>query len=96
MSLNRLSGFSHSLQKILAFFDPDKVDEKVLREASRKIIDTSPDLEFLTDELDLLDAEEALLEATLINKPSDKGQLCIHRLIQAAAIRVDDTMKLVP
>lgn len=87
MSLNRLSGSSRSLQEILAFFDPDKIDEKVLREGSQNIIDIRPDLEFLTDELDLLDAEEALLEATLINKSSDKGQLSIHRLIQATVIR---------
>ena len=87
ISLNRLSGFSRSLQEILAFFDPDKVDEKVLREGSCNVIDTRPDLEFLTDHLDLLDAEEALLEVTLINKSSDTGQLSVHRLIQAAVIR---------
>ena len=86
MSLNKLSGPARTLQQILAFFDSEKVDEEVLKEGSQMLSDRS-DLEFLSDEIDLLDAEEALLQAALIDKASDTGCLSIHRLIQAAVIR---------
>lgn len=47
----------------------------------------APTLSFLKEELDLLDAEEALIQAALINKDIDTGFLSIHRLTQAAVIR---------
>ncbi|KAL8936576.1 MAG: hypothetical protein Q9216_004861 [Gyalolechia sp. 2 TL-2023] len=87
MSLNKLSGHARVLQSILAFLDPDKIDQEILIEGSQTLVGTRPDIEFLSDELDLLDAEEALLQAALINKASDTGLLSIHRLIQAAVIR---------
>ena len=37
--------------------------------------------------MDLLDAEEALLQSTLINKSSEAGFLSVHRLLQAAVMR---------
>ncbi|KAL8993731.1 MAG: hypothetical protein Q9169_006128 [Polycauliona sp. 2 TL-2023] len=87
MSLNKLSGHARLLQQILAFLDPDKIDQEILTEGSQALLSKRPDIEFLSDELDLLDAEEALLQAALINKDSDTGFLAIHRLIQAAVIR---------
>ncbi|KAL9020625.1 MAG: hypothetical protein Q9180_008642, partial [Flavoplaca navasiana] len=87
MSLSRLSGHARSLQQILAFLDPDKVAQEILIEGSQALVLDRPNIEFLKDELDLLDAEEALLQAALINKDSDTGFLSIHRLIQAAVIR---------
>ena len=86
MSLSKLSGPARTLQQILAFFDPEKVDEEVLKEGFQ-MIHNQPDLEFLSDEMDLLDAEEVLLQAALIDKASDTGCLSVHRLIQAAVMR---------
>ena len=87
MSLNKLSGFSRSLQEMLAFFNPDKIEERILQEGSQNSVTTGTDLEFLADEFDLLEAEEALIEATLINKSADNAQLSVHRLVQAATMR---------
>ena len=87
MSLNKLSGHNRLLQHILAFLDPDSIDQKILLEGSQPFVAEHPDIEFLSDELDLLDAEEALLKAALINKAGDTGFVSIHRLIQAAVIR---------
>ncbi|KAL8736414.1 MAG: hypothetical protein Q9166_000206 [cf. Caloplaca sp. 2 TL-2023] len=87
MSLNRLSGPACMLQQILAFLDPDRTDQEVLTGGSQALVEKRPDIEFLSDELDLLDAEEVLLQAALIDKTSGTGLLSIHRLIQAAVIR---------
>ena len=87
MSLKRLSGPSRSLQELLAFFDPGGVNEIVLRQGSQNLTDISSDLDFLADELDLLDAGEVLLEAALISKTKDKARLSAHRLIQTAVMR---------
>ncbi|KAL9022963.1 MAG: hypothetical protein Q9196_007450, partial [Gyalolechia fulgens] len=87
MSLNKLSGHVRLLLEILAFMDPDKIDQEILIEGSQAVVGKRPDIGFLSDELDLLDAEEALLQAALINKASDMGFISIHRLIQAAVIR---------
>lgn len=87
MSLNKISGHARVVQKILAFLDPDKIDQEILIEGSQQLAEKFPDLEFLSDELDLLDAQEALLQAALISKENESGPLPIHRLIQAAVIR---------
>ena len=87
MSLSKLSGHARLLQQILAFLDPDKISEDLLKKGSLILLEKFPDLEFLNDELDLLDAEEILLQAALISKDSNSGCLSIHRLIQATVIR---------
>ena len=88
MSLKGLTGPSYKLQRLLAFLDSDQVDEIVLIEGAKK--DRNPagtDLEFLYDEMDLLDAEQILLQLALINKDGETGVLSIHRLVQAAVMR---------
>ena len=87
MSLSRLHGAASLLQSLLSFLDPDKIHEIVLMEGSRKIVSSNSNFEFLGDEIDLLDAEEELLQVALINKNSDTGILSVHRLIQAAVMR---------
>ncbi|KAL8781443.1 MAG: hypothetical protein Q9213_005995 [Squamulea squamosa] len=87
MTLNRLSGSARLLQQILAFLDPDKIDQAVVIGGSQALVENRPDMEFLGDELDLLDAEEVLLQNALIDKTSETGFLSIHRLVQAAVIR---------
>ena len=87
MSLNKLEGSAYMLQGLLSFLDPDNIDEALLMKGSKNIGLTTPEFDFLTDEVDLLDAEEALLQVTLINKNMDTGVLSIHRLVQAAVTR---------
>ncbi|OAX82520.1 hypothetical protein ACJ72_03130 [Emergomyces africanus] len=85
MSLEKLSGTSKMLQMLLAFFDPDMIHVSVLTEGGKMVEDE--EFEFLTDELDLLDAEQPLLQAALIEKNDIKNHISIHRLIQTAILR---------
>lgn len=87
MSLNKLDGPAYKLQNLLAYLDPDKIDEIVLTEGSKELGSLKPDFEFLSDDMDLLDAEEELLQVALINKNNESGLLSIHRLVQAAVMR---------
>ncbi|KAL8915671.1 MAG: hypothetical protein Q9172_006778 [Xanthocarpia lactea] len=87
MSLNNLEGQPRTLLELLAFLNPDKIDEVFLKEAPRAAPAFETEFGFLTDEMDLLDAEEALLQSTLINKSSEAGFLSVHRLLQAAVMR---------
>jgi hypothetical protein len=52
LSLGQLSGPSRTLQTILAFLDPDKVHESVLREGGEAI--QEGDFEFLGDEMEYI------------------------------------------
>lgn len=84
MSLNKLSGSARILQQILVFFNPNKIDEEVLRQGSQRLSDIDIDVKFMANEMDLLDAEKRLLEVGLIDKAEDTGILSLHRLIQTA------------
>ncbi|KAJ9137354.1 TPR-like protein [Coniochaeta hoffmannii] len=85
MSFARLSGDSKTLLRLLPFFQPDSISESIFLEGSGSV--DNEDLNFLGDEMDLGDAEEALLQAGLIDKDPETAILSIHRLIQAAVIR---------
>jgi len=87
MSLNKLPESSRRLLELLSFMDPDKIDEEVLREGTKTSSQRRSDLDFLSDEMDILDAEDSLLRESLINKNNETGLLSIHRLIQAAVMR---------
>ncbi|RJE22879.1 NB-ARC domain protein [Aspergillus sclerotialis] len=85
MSLSSLTGDSQTLHMILAFLDPDTIYESLLTEGLSHTED--PKLEFIKDEINLLDAEETLLQGALIDKSSENGIISMHRLIQTAIIR---------
>ncbi|KAG9248058.1 hypothetical protein BJ878DRAFT_532187 [Calycina marina] len=85
ISLTKLSGDSLKLLNMLAFFEPDSISEVVFTESAKVLRDR--DFEFLTDELDLGDAEEVLLRAALINKSIEDAVLSVHRLVQASVLR---------
>ena len=87
ISLSKLDGSAYMLQGLLAFLDPDKIDEVILRKDSKSTDLATPQFEFLADEMDLLDAEETLLQVALINKNSNTGIISVHRLVQAAVMR---------
>ncbi|RHZ46901.1 uncharacterized protein CDV56_103201 [Aspergillus thermomutatus] len=85
MSLEKLSGNAKALHMLLSFLDPDCVQESLLREESGSI--QNPELEFLQDEMEILDAEEILLQVGLVQKSEENEVLSIHRLVQTAVIR---------
>ena len=86
-SLSKLGGSAYMLQGLLALLDPDNIDETVSMEGSKHTGLNTPGFEFISHEMDLLDAEEPLLQVALINKNIDTGILSVHRLIQAAVTR---------
>ncbi|KAL9628348.1 MAG: hypothetical protein Q9164_007310 [Protoblastenia rupestris] len=86
-SLVNLVGHPRTLLEILAFMNADKIDEVILKEASRTAPTLGTEFEFLTDERDLLNAEEALLQTALIHKCSTASFLSVNRLLQAAVMR---------
>jgi hypothetical protein len=62
LSLGQLSGPSRALQTILAFLDPDKVHESVLREGGEAIQDG--DFEFLGDEMEYVSTHPSPMKCT--------------------------------
>ncbi|KAL9615519.1 MAG: hypothetical protein Q9167_000032 [Letrouitia subvulpina] len=86
VSLNNLAGQSQILLEVLAFMNPEKIDEVILREAPLAAPTFEAKFAFLTDEIDLLDAE-GLLQGTMINKTGEASFLSVHRLLQAAVMR---------
>ncbi|KAI9658288.1 MAG: hypothetical protein M1821_002421 [Bathelium mastoideum] len=85
MSLSRLSGDSVELIHLMAFLDPDSIYEEILIEGSK--VSGHMEVNFMQDEMDFGDAQEALLQAALVDKSSENAMLSMHRLIQAAVIR---------
>ncbi|KAI9725809.1 MAG: hypothetical protein M1828_002438 [Chrysothrix sp. TS-e1954] len=85
LALSKLSGDAKCLQELLAFLDPNAIDEAILLEGSAAL--GCDEVDFLNDAMDLGDAEEALLRTALIEKDQESGVLSIHRLVQAAVMR---------
>ncbi|WEW58349.1 hypothetical protein PRK78_003817 [Emydomyces testavorans] len=85
LSLRRLTGDASSLQKLLVFFDPDRIDETILtnKELSQG---ESSEFGFLQDEMDFLDAKEGLLRASLIDRSEESSYISMQRLVQAVVI----------
>ncbi|KAI1138886.1 hypothetical protein F5Y05DRAFT_354227 [Hypoxylon sp. FL0543] len=87
VSFQKLPEGSLKLLNMLAFFDPDAIDEAIFLEGSLRELDVDPEFDFISDEMDLGDAEQPLLQAALINKAMDRPLITVHRLIQSATIR---------
>ncbi|KAI0199004.1 TPR-like protein [Astrocystis sublimbata] len=87
VSFERLPADSTKLLNIIIFFDPDSIDEDILSQGSQNETDLDPQFKFLTDEMDLGDAEAPLLQLALVNKSFSQPILSLHRLVQYAAIR---------
>ncbi|KAJ5173639.1 uncharacterized protein N7500_001570 [Penicillium coprophilum] len=85
MSLSQLSGNANILHMILSFLDPDYIHEALLVDGAVETNDS--DLEFVTDEIDFLDAQEVLIQGALIDKSIESGIISMHRLVQRAVIR---------
>ncbi|ORX98178.1 hypothetical protein BCR34DRAFT_607010 [Clohesyomyces aquaticus] len=85
ISMGKVSGDSRTLLNLLPYFQPDGIDEAILRQGASLVDD--PSFEFLQDEMDLGDAEEILLKTGLIDKNATNAVISVHRLIQAATLR---------
>ncbi|KFY81724.1 hypothetical protein V500_11143 [Pseudogymnoascus sp. VKM F-4518 (FW-2643)] len=81
-----LSGNSYTLLNLLALLEPDGIDKAILVEGS-KLPKWGKEFEFLSDEIDLGDAEAELLQASLINKSTGYAVLSIHRSVQVTVTR---------
>ncbi|TGJ79179.1 hypothetical protein E0Z10_g9594 [Xylaria hypoxylon] len=77
-----LSETATCLLNLLSFFDPDGISEDILLRGSSGLGDG---LSFLTDEMDLGDAAEELLQVALVNRVRESSDFTIHRLIQSTA-----------
>ncbi|KAF2734780.1 TPR-like protein, partial [Polyplosphaeria fusca] len=90
--LRGLSGDSAVLQRLLAFFDPDGIEESILQRGAERLLEESDSkvevnsLEFLTDELDFNDAKVALFRASLIDRNAATRSLSFHRLLQSTVL----------
>ena len=85
VSLSRLSGLSSTLQKLLAFLDPDRIPESLLKPDGWV---PQGELEFLSDDMDFLDAAEELLRSALIERSPEDETLSVHRLVQSTVIDI--------
>ncbi|KAI0113624.1 P-loop containing nucleoside triphosphate hydrolase protein [Nemania sp. FL0031] len=79
-----LSENASRLLKLLSFFDPDGISEDILSQGSG---DLDNDFSFLTDEMDLGDAAEELLQVALINRVRESADFTVHRLIQSTTMK---------
>ncbi|PKY06620.1 hypothetical protein P168DRAFT_316615 [Aspergillus campestris IBT 28561] len=84
MSLWRLSESAKTLYKIILFLNPNYIEESFLKDGALKVDD--PDLAFMLDEKEFVDAREALREDSLVNKSSESGIISMHRILQHDAI----------
>ncbi|PYI09529.1 TPR-like protein [Aspergillus sclerotiicarbonarius CBS 121057] len=80
VSFQSLSTESRSLLNILAFFDPDTIQEWILCNDKAGVAD--PLFEFLFDEFDFGDALIGLTKASLVTRLPSRKALSIHRLVQ--------------
>ncbi|RYC57267.1 hypothetical protein CHU98_g8943 [Xylaria longipes] len=87
VSFERLPEDSTILLNMMIFFDPDSINEDIFLQGSQTEAGLESEFEFLTDEMDLGDAETPLLQVALINKTFSQPILSLHRLVQDAAIR---------
>ncbi|KAF2280328.1 uncharacterized protein EI97DRAFT_447867 [Westerdykella ornata] len=84
-SMRELEGDAQTLFNLLPYFQQDGIDEMTLSQGSIGL--NASGYEFLHDDMDLGDAEEALLRTGLMDKNAETALLSTHRLIHAAIIR---------
>ncbi|KUJ10850.1 uncharacterized protein LY89DRAFT_595560, partial [Mollisia scopiformis] len=83
VSLSKLSGEAAKLQRLLAFLQPDEINEAFLVSGAQVLADTddSHALAFVAREMSLLDAEQILMQAALVEKSEISLCLSVHRLV---------------
>ncbi|GAB1210553.1 hypothetical protein APSETT445_009348 [Aspergillus pseudonomiae] len=88
LALEKLTGNAAVLQRLLAFLDPEAIDETTLCNAASALSNQTPfnnsSLMFLSDPIDFEDAKAELLRAALIDRDPRTKSISVHRLIQQA------------
>ena len=81
-AIEKLSQGSRSLLELLAFLDPDNISEQILQSGltADKVKLSSG---FPVTRLAKNSARAELLQSSLIRRNEEKGEICIHRLLQA-------------
>ncbi|CAK7200406.1 hypothetical protein SEUCBS139899_003101 [Sporothrix eucalyptigena] len=86
LSLHGLSDDGRHLQNLLAFLDPDGVQESVLtNEKAVEKLDNS-DFEFMSDEFDFGDAVMELSRTSMVSRMIRSKALSMHRMVQLAVL----------
>ncbi|GMF79800.1 unnamed protein product [Aspergillus oryzae] len=89
-ALEKLTGNAAVLQRLLAFLDPEAIDEATLCNAastlSKQASLTDSSLMFLADPIDFEDAKAELLRAALIDRDPRTKSISVHRLIQQVTL----------
>ncbi|GMG15799.1 unnamed protein product [Aspergillus oryzae var. brunneus] len=90
LALEKLTGNAAVLQRLLAFLDPEAIDEATLCNAastlSKQASLTDSSLMFLADPIDFEDAKAELLRAALIDRDPRTKSISVHRLIQQVTL----------
>ncbi|KNG83907.1 hypothetical protein ANOM_008130 [Aspergillus nomiae NRRL 13137] len=90
LALEKLTGNAAVLQRLLAFLDPEAIDETILCNAASALSNQTPfnnsSLMFLSDPIDFEDAKAELLRAALIDRDPRTKSISVHRLIQQATL----------
>ncbi|KAK6359412.1 hypothetical protein TWF696_000572 [Orbilia brochopaga] len=81
----RLPDEATILRNLLAFLNPDKIQDSMLLEGGPAISDE--DFAFLRDEMDFAEAKTPLLRSALVDRCYETGSLSIHCLVQETVIR---------
>ncbi|KAL2827327.1 hypothetical protein BDW59DRAFT_160294 [Aspergillus cavernicola] len=82
-ALHSLSSSAAFLVKLMAWFDPDGIPERLVRQDSTLHAELQP---FLKDESEYFLSLKSLLSRLLITKSTTQGTFLMHRLAQAAII----------
>lgn len=90
LALEKITGNAAVLQRLLAFLDPEAIDEATLCNAastlSKQASLTDSSLMFLADPIDFEDAKAELLRAALIDRDPRTKSISVHRLIQQVTL----------
>ena len=90
LTLQKLTGNAAVLQRLLAFLDPESIDEATLCNAasvlSNQTLLNDSNIMFLADPIDFEDAKAELLRAALIDRDPRSKSISVHSLIQQATL----------
>lgn len=81
-AFNKLKAQSRQLLEIIAFFDPDNVDEELLIAASAELLSTDTSFK----KSNYLEARSDLLQSSLIQRDKQHQQISVHRIVQDAIL----------
>ncbi|RMZ00503.1 hypothetical protein D0864_03710 [Hortaea werneckii] len=84
IAIQTMASEPRHFQSLLAFFDPDKIQESILIEGIPYL--QTDRLNFILDEIDFMDAKEPLLKRSLLQRDETDSSLSMHRLVQFAIL----------